>query len=105
MNNVAGAKLPVLKLNSDGTQVVGTNDDSNDTTLAAVNHELLEKAKSQQENQTSNDAATSYQVQSSTGETIIVTKNPCYQKSTQACMQNYTTEKHTRLRLLILLTF
>lgn len=92
--NVAGAKLPVLRISEDGKTVESVDEDADDakkSDLAAINNQLLKEAVSQQENQTSTNAAQSYQVQTSTGETVVVTKNPCYQKTTdQACMQNYS---------------
>ena len=92
MNKVAGAKLPMLQLSEDGKTVITENDDDGEeetASLAEINAGIMEQARSQQENQTSNDGAMSFQVQTSTGETVVVTKNPCYQKSTQSCMQNY----------------
>lgn len=90
--NVAGAKLPVLRISEDGKTVesVDDEDDEKKSDLAAINDQIRKTAATQQENQTSNNEAPSYQVQTSTGETVVVTKNPCYQKTTeQSCMQNY----------------
>ena len=94
IKNVAGAKLSVLKISDDGKTVENADneeDDDKKNNLAAINQKIMEQVAAQQENQTSNNGTSSYQVQTSTGETVVVTKNPCYQKTTdQACMQNYS---------------
>lgn len=89
-NNVAGATLEDFEI-VDG-KVVKKKSSSNETTatLAEINAELLKEASSQQANQTSAEAATSYQVQTADGTSVILTKNTCYQKTTEKCLQNYT---------------
>lgn len=101
MNNTQNAKLPQyslkkVTLDSDGNTVVGEEglgdeDEDGGESLSALNRAILEKAvEEQQTNQTSNDAAKSYRVQTSNGESIVVTKNPCYQSTESRCLQNYS---------------
>ena len=92
LKNATTTTLPTLQLSADGKTIISSDaSEEAETSLGKLNAPIMKAVATQQENQTSNDSATSYQVQTASGETVVVTKNPCYQKTDQKCLQNYST--------------
>lgn len=72
--------------NSSSSDNNNSNENLNDLN-AAFQKQQLDK---QQVNQTSKEAYESYTVQDKNGNTVIVTRNPCYQKTEARCSQPIT---------------
>lgn len=90
---VDGAKLPTatlkkVHLDENGKVVEDDDEDSEKDSLAVTNRRILKDA--QQVNDTSKTENQTYVVQSGNGDSVMVTKNPCYNQNTQQCMSNYT---------------
>lgn len=57
--------------------------------LTETNQAILREAFSKQENANSSTPIRTYTVQTPSGKAVVLTKNPCFQKNTEACTRPY----------------